>query len=126
VGDRYYGTDDDLMMPNQTPPPAWAMTVPAAQPDGVNPPCQPVMIRGGLSDADAAGRQWAILEVDDGTVTARIRLPWQNCDGVGAAIAQIMAQVKAGAVAKNGPGLIVPPTGASLPDLDIRRNGHRS
>jgi hypothetical protein len=128
VGDRYHWTDDDLMMPNQgapTPPPAWSLTIPAPQPQGNNPPCHPITIRGAVTDPDAAGHQWAMLELDDGTVTARIRLPWQNADAVGMAIAQILAQIKAAVAAASGPQLIVPPAGTSLPDLNIRKNGHR-
>jgi hypothetical protein len=116
------------MMPNQgapTPPPDWAITIPALVQDGMNPPCGPVTIRGGLTDPDAAGHQWALLEIIDGTMTTSLRVPWQNADQLGMGIAQILAQVKAQAAAKAGPQLIVPPAGASLPDLNIRKNGHR-
>lgn len=117
-----------MVMPNQgppAPPPSWSLTIPAPVVDGTNPPCHPVTIRGGLTDQDAAGHQWALLEVTCGTVTAVLRLPWQNADNLGMGIAQILAQVKAQAEAKNGPQLIVPPAGATLPDLNIRKNGHR-
>lgn len=104
--------------------PVWAMTIPVPVAQGTNPPAAPVTMQAGLSEPDAAGHQWVILMLGDGTVGVTMRCPWQSAPGFGKAIADALQGLADQAAAKQGPQLIVPQAGVDL-DLDIlrRRNG---
>jgi hypothetical protein len=112
------------MQPGQ-PPPAWAMSVPPPPLEGTHPPASGLSIQGGLTPPDAAGHQWVLLTIGDGTVTTTLRIPWQVAAGFGATIAAGMQNLVQEAQAKAGPSLIVPPPSGTGLNLDHLRNGRK-
>jgi hypothetical protein len=113
--------------PQQVPngaPPDWAMTNHLPQAEGAMEPAIALSGNVGLSDPDSAGHQWILLTLSDGTVSVTFRVPWHSVAAFTGQIAQISAGLSAQAQALAGPSLIVPPPGAGLPDLGIRRNGN--
>lgn len=111
------------MQPGQNPP-QWAMTIPVMPEPGHNPPVLPLTMQAGLTDPDADGHQWVLFMLGDGTTAVTFRMAWQSAPAFGQAIANAMAGLAEQAAARQGPQLIVPPSGA-IPDLGIHRNGHK-
>jgi hypothetical protein len=70
----------------------------------------------GLTDKDAKGHRWAILQATDGTVSASFRIPWQLAAQVGAQLANGLAAMQQKAASEENGGLVVPgkPAGGGL------------
>jgi hypothetical protein len=95
--------------------PAWSyLELPEPAGDGQAVPPIPVVFSVGLTAPDAAGHQWAVLQGDDQTVSARFRIPWHAAASVGLSIAQGLAAMQERAESVANSGLIVPP-GANSP-----------
>jgi hypothetical protein len=122
VGDRYYRTDNVLMNPNQ--PPEWSMRNVTPPTDGTHPPAEPPSMNLSLTEPDAAGHQWMLVTMFDGTISTTMRMPWQVVPAILTQAAQLATNLAGQAQAKAGPSLIVPPAGAKLPDLGINGNGN--
>lgn len=119
-----------MTTPNQVPPPTDAstlvLTLPPLPPGTVAPPMG-LQIGVGLTDPDAAGNQWAVLRLADGTVSAEFRIPTGMAGGIGQAIAEglmgIQRQAETGAGKPSG--LVVPPgaRGLVIPRPVIKNGG---
>ena len=94
--------------------PAWTVSpdgsavVPPQMPPGEELPPVPVAAAVGLTQPDAKGRRWAVLELRDGTVSMTVRIPWQAAEQFGMGIAQGLAAMQAKAASEQHQGLIVP------------------
>lgn len=69
----------------------------------------PVMFSVGLTEPNRDGVQWAILQADDGTVSARFRMPWQVAPQIGQSIAQGLTAIAQQAERNATGGLLLPP-----------------
>lgn len=116
------------MSTDQEPPGGSALSAPDGMPEGaflelpkptepgeMIPPI-PCQFEFGLTPKDSKGHRWAVLQVTDGTVTAKFRIPWQVSGQVGMQIAQGLAAVQAKAASEENGGLVVPgrPAGGGL------------
>jgi len=77
-------------------------------PEGEIAPPMPLNGVVALTEPDAAGRIFMVVQFSDNTMTAQFRLPWQTAAQFGQQLAQQMAEQAARAQAMSGPQLVVP------------------
>lgn len=104
--------DSPLAPPPGVPDGMFLMLPQPSAPGEVIPPI-PVKFDVGLTEKDAKGHRWAILQALDGTVSVSFRIPWQLAAQQGAQIAAGLAAMQQKAAAEENGGLVVPGGGKS-------------
>jgi hypothetical protein len=108
------------------PPPEWAFLELPPTAEGIERPPLPLAMGVGLTEPDAAGHQWLMLKLGDGTASVDLKIPWQIANQMMAALSNGVAAKVAEAAALAGPQLVVAPGGIDLSKLNIgkpRGNG---